>query len=78
MAREKPKSLSSNDRQSWPEFEQNGFYERLLILRQTNRKAFESISPVSKLALCEYERQKRAAAEAEAMRHEASDLPPTA
>lgn len=48
-------------------------------MRSSNAKAFESISPVSKLALGEYERQKRAAAEAEAMRNEADNhLPPAA
>lgn len=58
-----------------PSFETNGFYERLLVLRRTDPKVFEFISPVSKLALAEYERQKRAQAEVEAMRDE---LPPAA
>lgn len=40
-------------------FEENLFYERLLEMRRTNRKAFDSISPPSKLALLHYEKQKR-------------------
>jgi hypothetical protein len=47
---------------SKPTFETNGFYEKLLKLRRTNPKAFESISPASKLALAEYEKQKRESA----------------
>jgi hypothetical protein len=42
-------------------FVANAFYERLLELRRTNTKAFNSISPASKHALFEYEKQKRAA-----------------
>ncbi|MGA9994658.1 MAG: hypothetical protein WBP93_04540 [Pyrinomonadaceae bacterium] len=42
-----------------PTFEQNGFYERLIELRRTNRKAFYSISPAAKLALAQYEKVKR-------------------
>jgi hypothetical protein len=40
-------------------FEPNAYYEQLLDLRRTNPKAFAVISPVSKLALFEYEKQKR-------------------
>ncbi len=40
-------------------FEPNAFYERLLHLRATNARAFQSISPVSKLALLRYEELKR-------------------
>lgn len=40
-------------------FEPNAFYERLLNLRATNRKAFDAISPPSKLALLQYEKLKR-------------------
>jgi uncharacterized protein YjiS (DUF1127 family) len=56
-------------------FETNQFYEKLMNLRRTNRKAFEGISPASKLALAHYEQAKREAAELEAMRDE---LPPAA
>jgi hypothetical protein len=40
-------------------FEPNAFYERLIRMRATDRKTFESLSVPSKLALCEYEKQKR-------------------
>jgi hypothetical protein len=40
-------------------FEPNAFYERLLEMRATNRKAFDGLSPVSKLALLTYEQHKR-------------------
>ncbi|MDQ3820942.1 MAG: hypothetical protein M3362_25105 [Acidobacteriota bacterium] len=59
------------------EFTVNPFYERLIDLRSTNRKAFDSISPPSKLALAEYEKQKRQAEKDKIMRGE-SDLPPAA
>jgi hypothetical protein len=42
-------------------FEVNAFYERLIAMRQTNRKDFDSLSAVTHLALGEYERQKIAA-----------------
>lgn len=51
-------------------FERNLFYERLIELRRTNRKSFDTLSPTTHLALGEYERQKRAAAEREAMKKE--------
>jgi hypothetical protein len=40
-------------------FEPNAFYERLISMRYTDRKSFESMSPASKLALTQYERLKR-------------------
>ncbi len=40
-------------------FQPNGFYESLTRLRESDPRAFATISPASKLALCEYERQKR-------------------
>lgn len=43
-----------------PKFERNGFYERIIELRRTNRRAFDSLSPATKLALAEYEKQKLA------------------
>ena len=39
-------------------FERNGFYERLIVLRRTNRKAFDSLSPQTKLSLGHYEEAK--------------------
>jgi hypothetical protein len=36
-----------------------GFYERLAELRETDPRTFASISPASKLALFEYEKQLR-------------------
>jgi hypothetical protein len=41
------------------QFEINHFYERVLELRRTNPKAFDSLSPATKLALGQYEAQKR-------------------
>lgn len=55
-------------------FTTNLFYERLIKMRRTNRKAFDSMSPPSRLALAEYERQKRQAEQEQAVRRE-SDLP---
>jgi hypothetical protein len=40
-------------------FETNGFFERLGSLRATDPCTFNSLSPASKLALFEYEKQKR-------------------
>lgn len=40
-------------------FQPNGFYERLAQMRKDNPRTFASISPASKLALFEYEKQKR-------------------
>ncbi len=36
-----------------------GFYERLAVMRETDPKTFNSISPASKLALFHYEASKR-------------------
>lgn len=49
-------------------FEPNAFYERLIRIRATDRKTFESLSVPSKLALCEYEKQKRAHVEGQEMK----------
>jgi hypothetical protein len=40
-------------------FEPNGFYERLECLRRTDRKTFDGFSIPTRLALFEYEKQKR-------------------
>lgn len=56
-------------------FQSNAFYKKLLKLRETDRKTFDSLSQPTHWALLEYERAKRAAAELEAMRNE---LPPAA
>ncbi len=40
-------------------FAPNAFYERVLMLRRTNPAAFDSLAPVTKLALGQYEAQKR-------------------
>ncbi len=40
-------------------FLRNGFYERLIGLRTTDPKTFNSISPASKLGLFHYEASKR-------------------
>jgi hypothetical protein len=53
-------------------FERNVFYERLIDMRSTDRKTFDSLSQPTHWALLEYEKQKRAANELEAMRDEGS------
>jgi hypothetical protein len=40
-------------------FEPNAFYERVLELRRDRPAAFDSLAPVTKLALGQYEAQKR-------------------
>jgi hypothetical protein len=50
----------------------NPYYEKLLDLRKRNLSAFSAISPVGKLALLEYEKQKRAESERQQMIEEAS------
>jgi hypothetical protein len=40
-------------------FQRNGFYERLAQMRRNDPRTFAGISPASKLALFEYEKQKR-------------------
>ncbi len=51
-------------------FEPNAFYERVLELRRTDPAAFDSLAPVTKLALGQYEAQKREAQRLEALRRE--------
>jgi hypothetical protein len=41
-------------------FQENLFYERLIKLRQTNRRDFDGLSAPTHLALGEYEKQKLA------------------
>jgi hypothetical protein len=40
-------------------FQRNGFYERLAQMRADDPRTFAGISPASKLALFEYEKQLR-------------------
>jgi hypothetical protein len=40
-------------------FESNGFYERLISIRRTDRKTFDGFSIPTRLALAEYEKHKR-------------------
>ncbi len=61
-----------------PAFEPNAYYERVLALRRTDPAAFDSLAPVTKLALGQYEAQKREAARLEAIRDELTTLPPAA
>ncbi len=42
-------------------FEPNAFYERLIAMRETNAKAYDSMAPATKLALGYYEGAKRRA-----------------
>ncbi len=49
----------STESTSAPGFEPNSFYERLIALRCTDRKTFDSFSIPTRLALTEYEKQKR-------------------
>ncbi len=48
----------------------NLFYERVLNLRTTDRRAFDALAPVTRHALNLYEQQKRQHALDEAMRNE--------
>lgn len=43
-------------------FEVNSFYESILALRAKDQRAFAGLSPATKYALLEYEKQKRQAA----------------
>jgi hypothetical protein len=61
-----------------PAFEPNAYYERVLDLRRTDPKAFDSLAPVTKLALGQYEVQKREAIRLQAIRDELTTLPPAA
>ena len=51
-------------------FETNAFYEKVLDLRRTNPLAFDSLAPVTKLALYAYETAKREHSRLEAIRDE--------
>ena len=51
-------------------FEPNAFYEKILELRRTNPAAFDSLTPVTKLALGAYETAKREAERLLAIRAE--------
>lgn len=55
-------------------FEKNLFYERLIAMRSTTPKPFDSFSQPTHWALLEYEKQKRAHHELEAMREEGSSI----
>ena len=48
------------DKHNAVRFERNSFYERLIEMRRTRREVFETLSIPTKLALLEYEKQKRA------------------
>jgi hypothetical protein len=52
-------------------FESNGFYERLIIMRRTDRKTFDGFSIPTRLALAEYEKQKRQHEAEQAVKREA-------
>jgi hypothetical protein len=53
-----------------PAFEVNHFYERVIELRRNDQRAFDSLAPVTKLALGAYEAAKREAQRLEATRDE--------
>jgi len=48
-----------NSQHPKPAFEPNAYYERVLALRRTDPKAFDSLAPVTKQALYAYETAKR-------------------
>ncbi len=48
-----------NSQHPKPAFEVNSFYERVLELRRTDPRAFDSLAPVTKQALYAYETAKR-------------------
>jgi hypothetical protein len=51
-------------------FETNAFYEKISQLRRDRPAAFDSLAPVTKLALGQYEAQKREAQRLEDIRRE--------
>jgi len=51
-------------------FEPNAFYERVLELRRDRPAAFDSLAPVTKLALGAYSAAKREAARLQAIKDE--------
>ncbi len=53
-------------------FETNAFYERVLELRRTDPRAFDSLAPVTKIVVGQYEAQKREAERLRAIRDEAA------
>ncbi len=53
-------------------FEPNAFYERVLELRRTDPRAFDSLAPVTKQALYAYETAKREHTRLKAIREETS------
>ena len=53
-----------------PTFETNGFYERIIALRKSQPKAFETLSPATKLALGAYESARREHERLQALRDE--------
>lgn len=53
-----------------PVFEPNAFYEKILDLRRTNPRAFDSLAPVTKQSLYAYETAKRGHARLQAIRDE--------
>ncbi len=57
---------------SAPGFEPNSFYERLIALRRTDRKTFDSFSIPTRLALTEYEKQKRESEQEQAVKAESA------
>jgi len=67
-----------NSQHPKPAFEPNAYYERVLDLRRTDPAAFDSLAPVTKIVLGQYEAQKREAARLEAIRDELTTLPPAA
>ena len=59
-----------NTTKEQPQFEPNGFYERIISLRKTDPKAFNSLSSQTLLSLGAYEAQKRVLARLQAIRDE--------
>ncbi len=51
-------------------FEINHFYERVIELRRTNPRDFDSLSPAVKISLGQYESQKREAERLQAIQDE--------
>lgn len=51
-------------------FEPNAFYEKILDLRRTNPRDFDSLSPAVKISLGAYEAQKREAERLQAIHDE--------
>ncbi len=62
--------MKDRTRETGVAFAPNAFYERVLSLRATDRRAFDSLAPATKQALYAYETAKREHARLEVIKNE--------